>query len=257
MDTYLFGFEDGVLDLETNIFQPKLKSDRSCGWNYSDLSNVTAEEENELNKIIGQIFVKKNEREDMLKLYASCLNGDPSHHMFGKKLHINIGNSSGKSTINKLMMNALGQYAKQFSSDQLTDERYICANMVSEYIDLPCNANPGLMLLIKTRYAYCNNDDDTPILKALLHKLIDGENNYFRQHRDDCVIEVEPVYTLFMDCYNKIPIDKSYHKIKVNKFKSTFTRDQSIVDTFNEELYEKMERYGIVFLKLLLSIYKN
>lgn len=122
---FLLGFDDGVFDLDIGTFRRGQPSDYislSCGWSYSDIEKVSNDELKDLKRIIKKILPYREERNYLLNLYATCLNGH-SPPIFQINTGYNNSGGNGKSFMRNLMMFALGKYGIEFSVSLITQKR--------------------------------------------------------------------------------------------------------------------------------------
>jgi P4 family phage/plasmid primase-like protien len=116
----LICFENGVFDLENNIFRDGKPDDNlSISTGYDYIENYS-DRKQELLDFLESIQPHQEEREYLLKFVSSCFHGDNPEELF----HIFSGRTrNGKSKLRDLLKNTFGNYYSSISSNLLTKER--------------------------------------------------------------------------------------------------------------------------------------
>lgn len=256
---YLLGFNDGILDLTTNQFRKAYPEDyvsMTCGHNYKDVMAVTDDESKWMNSIIKQIFVDKTEREYMINLLATCLNGNSP-----QQFQLNSGKArtggNGKGLLKNIMLKALGDYGTSYNVSLIVQKR-----------GQSTAANAELAKLKNVRYAVCSEPEKTDFLNtAIIKEMTGGDtiNCRFLYSNDD---HYKPHYTLFAECNDRPtpdsddggtlrrfrvfifssvfkPIDKYTKDDEVDKY--TFKMDKSLDNNVTQKLL------GRILLKKLIK----
>lgn len=140
---YLFAFENKIYDLEHNCFidpSPEQYISKSCNYNYDDTYDLN--NKIELETLLNSIFPNKDIKDYYLTYLATGLSGI---HMQEFMIATGVG-GNGKSLINGLMMNCIGDYG------------YVVPNIVltKEIKDGP---NPELAKLDNVRFALMSEPD--------------------------------------------------------------------------------------------------
>ncbi len=116
---FLFAFDNKIYDLENNCFvepEPSQYISKSCGYDYDD--NYDKDRITDLQKVIDSVFPDKSIKEYYLTYLATGLSGI---HMEEFMIATGVG-GNGKSMINGLMMNTIGEYGYEIPSIVLTKE---------------------------------------------------------------------------------------------------------------------------------------
>jgi len=244
---YLLGFENGIYDLENNVFRDGKPEDYvSLSVNYSYDNNEN--KMNELIEIINKILPNYNVREYVLKLLSVCLSGKVLQNVF----FLNGVGSNGKSILINLMSNCLGQYFKKLSISMITQSR-------------PLSESPTPQLL-KTNKKRCivfsepNKDDK--LNSGIIKELSGGEKITSRGLNQE-PIDFVPLFKIFVLCNHLPQITEDeysvWRRLRSIEFLSKFVdkpinKNEYLID---EELNEKLNNYNNAFVILLLKYWKK
>jgi P4 family phage/plasmid primase-like protien len=108
MNRNVFAFNDGVYDLQTDVFRPIAPSDWVCtttGYNYPKSSNK--EVRKELQKFVYELFENHDVANYLWKVLASCMMG---YNRFEEYYTFTGSGGNGKGVIAELLMTAFGNY---------------------------------------------------------------------------------------------------------------------------------------------------
>lgn len=222
---YLIGFDDGVYDLEIGCFRPSLPEDHitmSTRHKYSDIEAVTKEDEEQFMKIFNQIFMGKEEKQYMLDIHATCLNGN-APQMF--QMNWGLGGGNGKGFMSQSTLQALGDYAITFNVGLITQKRGKTGQ-----------ASPEMASLAGVRYANCTEPEPTAKFNSAIIKNLTGGDAQQARRLNENLFEYIPQFTLFCEC-NKTPSFDSddggvRRRLRVKKWYSSFVDNPDLV---NEE----------------------
>lgn len=141
---YLFAFKNKIFDLENNCFidpNPLQYINKTCGYDFIE-NNNEYELKDDLNKLIDSIFPNKKIRDYYLTYLSTGLSGIQMENFF---IATGVG-GNGKSLINGLMMNAVGEYGYVVPASVFTSE-------------IKTGANPELANLHNIRFALTAEPD--------------------------------------------------------------------------------------------------
>ena len=235
---YLLGFNDGVFDLTTNQFRKAYPEDyisMSCGHDYKDVMAVTNKEIKWMTSILNQIFVDETEREYMLNLLATCLNGNSP-----QQFQLNSGKArtggNGKGLLKNIMLKALGDYGTSYNVSLIVQKR-----------GQSTAANAELAKLKNIRYAVCSEPEKSDFLNtAIIKEMTGGDtiNCRFLYSNDD---HYKPHYTLFAECNDRPTPDSddggTLRRFRVFVFNSVFKPADKYTKDDDEDKYTfKMDK---------------
>ena len=214
---YLIGFENGVYDLESDIFRPAKKEDYislSTGYNYEPFDKHS-EIANEIMDFIIKILPIDDVRYYVLKHLGSCLTGDTKDEL----LHIYVGEgANGKSTLVRLIESSLGEYATSMKTTFLTQK-----NPPAD------SATPAITKTINRRFVSLQEVNQNENLNEALVKQMTGNDklDYRKMYRE--AQEFRPQFKLVMCTNHPVEIKGTDHgiwrRIRMIEFKSTFTEN--------------------------------
>ena len=257
---HLLAFKDGVYELKTGIFRETLPSDyieKTTKYNYSELKNILEEDYKKFIDIFNKIFANESQREYMLDLYSSCLNGfaQQTFHLLAGK---NNSGGNGKGLIGKIMLYALGEYGVEYNSSILTQLKSKAGQ-----------ATPELDKLRNVRFACASEPEKNSSINTGVLKQYTGggivSSRRLNKNQEDFI----PQYKLFLECNDKPAVDSEdggvIRRFRVIEFRSIFIKNIEDVDEKNniyledETLYfsENLEKFGKCMMKMLLNNYKK
>ena len=138
-NVYLFGCDNGVYDLEKDVFrqgQPDDYISRGCGYDFRVERNP--DHEKQIMAMIEQILPNKNVRDYVLKLFASCLSGltlqsADVRMTVDQKIYLFSGKGfNGKRMLIKIISMVLGSYFAKGPIAMLTQKRYAAEQATSQ-----------------------------------------------------------------------------------------------------------------------------
>ena len=251
---YLIGFENGVYDLEQEIFRDGRPDDYvtlSTHHNYSKWS-----ENNPYNKqlftFFEQVLPNQIVRKYFLNVLCTCLSGQTKE----EKLYIMTGSgSNGKSLTIDLMINALGDYymscpitiitRKRGQSNETSPEK---VRMKGKRCGVFQEADKGEKINVGMMKEFTGGD------KILVRDLFKGSNE---------MIEFKPQMKYFLTC-NELPDvpsgdDGTWRRLRVIDFSSKFTDNPTKPNEFkiDNTLKNKIEPWGTTFISYLIHIYNT
>jgi P4 family phage/plasmid primase-like protien len=252
--TKLIGFENGIYDLENNMFRDGISEDYikfSTKIHYLlDFDNFHPQVQ-EVRAFLHQILPEKIEREYAIRLLASFLDGE----IKGQKFHMWSGSGgNGKSKLIELFQKTFGDYTTTFPSSLLTKTRAAAET-----------ANPHLAAAKGKRFAVLQEPEKGEKLNIGLMKELTGGDKITARglHRDP--IEFYPQFKLVLTCNNKPEVsevdDGTWRRIRNLEFRSKFVDNPDPNNLFefhiDDELSRKMEHWPEAFMWILLEEYKE
>ena len=207
--------------------------------------------QHEIDEFFNQLFPRKELKDWVLKLLASCLEGKNREQCY--YTFKGVG-SNGKSKLVELMIMTLGDYQSSLQSTALTRKRPESGA-----------ANPDIISIKNKRFIYMQEPDDKEPLNTSRMKQFSGED----------AVEARGLYAdqerfkvsgkLFMMC-NDLPaintMDRgTWRRIRLIPFEACFvnpgdkTLGQPNVYLKDMNLNKKLKRWRVHFLSLLVHIY--
>lgn len=259
-DKDLLGFDNGVYDLVNMEFRKGRSSDYislSTGYEF-----VTYEENHpmyiELFELICKILPELDVREFTLKSLASCLDGhnrDENFYIWSGK---HATGANGKSTTMELLLKALGDYACISPVSLITGKR-----------ETANSANSALASIRNKRAIIMQEPAATDQIQVDVMKSLTGGDRISTRELNSSQIEFKPCAKFFMAC-NKIPsvsdVDGgTLRRLKITEFVSVFVENPN-PDNIKKGIHEfkvdkdlksKLDKYGPVFMNILLTYYKK
>ena len=110
VNDYLFAFDNGVWDLQNNIFRLPLPEELitcTCGYNYSPENDVIIKVEENIMEFFNSIFKKKEDVDYLLFTVSQCLSGVPSREEY--YCWLGLGRN-GKGVTRDLIKQTFGNY---------------------------------------------------------------------------------------------------------------------------------------------------
>ena len=248
----LIGFENGIYDLEQNIFRDGRPDD------YITLSTKTYYQKwndknpykNKILDFLAQIIPNERVRKYFINALCTCLCGDNRE----EKLYVLTGSgSNGKSLTMDLMYHALGDYymscpitiitRKRGTSNETSPEK---VRMKGKRCGVFQETDDGEKLNVGVMKEFTGGD------KVLVRDLFKGSNE---------MIEFKPQMKFFLTC-NQLPLvpsndDGTWRRLRVIDFNSKFTDKPTKQNEFmiDNTLKQKIHEWGPSFLCYLLHIY--
>lgn len=217
---YLFGFNNGVVDLRTKEFRIYRYDDYvtiSCGYNYQE---PTKEEVSLMSQIMSQIEPKKDKSKLLFQILGTCLIG----MSYQKFVLFNGEGSNGKSLIMKLLTVVLGKYYHKGNIMTLCgDEK----NAQSANVDVANMHNKRLV-------SYSEPAKKFKIRNGAMKSYSgDGRQNARQLYSSNDVVRL--ICTIILECNHRIfleeePTDAEIRRIIDFLFESKFTENDNDID---------------------------
>ena len=248
----LIGFENGVYDLEQNIFREGRPDDyitlstKSYYQKWSERNPYR----NKLMDFLAQIIPNARVRQYFINALCTCLCGDNRE----EKLYVLTGSgSNGKSLTMDLMYHALGDYYMSCPITIITRKRGTSNETAPEKVRMKgkrCGVfqetDDGEKLNVGVMKEFTGGD------KVLVRDLFKGSNE---------MIEFKPQMKFFLTC-NQLPSvpsndDGTWRRLRVIDFNSKFTDNPTKPNEFmiDNTLKQKIHEWGPSFLSYLLHVY--
>ncbi len=252
----LIGFENGVYDLNNNLFREGRPEDLislSTGKHYIADVDVPEEIFEDIETFLCQIFPVPEVKHFVLKTMSSFLQGTNPD----EKFHVWAGvGGNGKSKLLELLEQTLGEYAGKLSISMLTEKR-----------PSSTAANPELARTRGKRICtFQEPDEGAKINIGLLKELTGGDKIICRGLFQE-PFEMKPQFKLLLCCNHKpkIPPDEesTWRRFLIVEFISKFVHDPKEKNEFkrNDNLStEKIPMWSQYFINLLIRyfyIYKE
>ena len=253
-NTNLIGFENGVYDLEQNIFREGRPDDYitlSTKIYYQKWSDKNPYK-NKILDFLAKILPNERVRKYFIHALCTCLCGDNKE----EKLYILTGSgSNGKSLTMDLMYHALGDYymscpitiitRKRGTSNETSPEK---VRMKGKRCGVFQETDDGEKLNVGVMKEFTGGD------KVLVRDLFKGSNE---------MIEFKPQMKFFLTC-NQLPAvpsndDGTWRRLRIIDFNSKFTDNPVKANEFmiDNTLKQKIPEWGASFLSYLLHIYNT
>ncbi len=253
--THLLGFENGVYDLVKGEFRPGRPEDyisisteieyREYTWDDEDVNAVM--------DFVTQVLPDEDERDYVLILLASFLNGNNRN----EKFHIWTGSGgNGKSKLIELYQMAIGDYGCNLPISLLTNKRKASGE-----------ASPEMAKIKGRRFAVLQEPDvHTRINVGLMKEMTGGDTITARALYKE-PIEFKPQVKMILTCNHlpELPYDDeaTWRRVRSVEFKSKFVDADEVDPTDkyshpkDEELSEKFQDWAEPFMWIILQYYKN
>lgn len=212
---YLIGCENGVLDLERNVFRYSVPDDflgMSTGIYYQEPTETDKEE---LYTYLEDLFVEKELIDNVLEIIASLLVGSNDD----KNIIIALGpTNAGKTQLVKLFEKTLGDYAVTFPKE-LVYQRSISSS----------SARPELARVEGKRMAFINELSKEESMNVATVKELSGNDKFFARALYHDGGEITPMFTMYLSCNEvpRIPQDDEalWGRLLIINFESTFVNN--------------------------------
>lgn len=262
----LIGFDNGVYDLENDVFRPTERDDyitMSTRYSYESFDEIPEQDMTELCHLLKQFFPDHTIHEYMMRFLGSCLSGKVNEELihFWTGLSNKQTGSNGKSTFVTLLMQTFGDYGACGHSSIITSRR-----------ETSNNANSALMHLKGRRLVTFQEIDNEntinmPVIKAMTgNDVITGRQLYKSQET------FTPHWKLIV-CANKLPPVSSddggtRRRLRNIPFESKFVEDihdpkwqtsmcGGHVYPINYSLKSKIHKYKMPLMYMLIQGYKR
>ena len=248
-DHYKFGFKNGILDLKTSEFRDGKPDDFisiHCNVNYVPY-NTNLPHLEEINDFLSKVQPNPENKVFLLKVMASLLEGHNADECF----HFWTGSGgNGKSKLNALLVDALGEYAIKFPITLFTAKRG-ASNSVS----------PEVVSSKGKRYAYLEEPDEGERINVGLMKEYSGGDKIKGRGLWSNFIEFKPQFKLILFCNDmpKLPGDDNgtWRRVKALEFTSSFVNNPKNENEFLIDKYlgDKIPKWTESFMSLLVHVY--
>jgi phage/plasmid-associated DNA primase len=218
---YLFGFTNGVYDLQKNEFRKYNYDDYitiNTGYDYEEGSD---EDKKELEDMLKKIMPDKDKRYLLLQILCTGLIGKAYQNYF----IFNGSGGNGKSSLTKLMKIVLGDYYYKL------DSKYL--------LELPKQgASPELAKISHKRYVISSEPPASKKIKNSIYKQLTGDSEINARFCNSNKTDVIVYATFVLEC-NKRPLleeeptDADARRIIDLLFSSKFTLNEDEVDEKN------------------------
>ncbi len=249
----LIGFENGVYDLENNVFRDGRHEDLislSTHRDYIPNSEIPDDVNDEIKTFLEQIFPVPDVKHFVMKTMSSFLQGTNPD----EKFHVWSGvGSNGKSKLLELLEQTLGDYAGKLSVSMLTEKRPSATS-----------ANPELARARGRRFCcFQEPDEGTKINIGLLKELTGGDKIICRGLFQES-FEMKPQFKLLLCCNHKPKIppdeDATWRRFLIVEFISKFVeqpKGQYEYKRNNNLSAYKIPIWSQYFITLLINYYYN
>jgi len=248
---FLFCFKNGVLDLKTGEFRDGKPDDYislSCGVNYvpykPDLPCM-----DDINDFLDKVQTNPNLKKYLLTLLSSLLEG----HNADESFHVWTGTGgNGKSKVNELLVEAMGEYSCKFPITLFTGKRG-ASNAVS----------PEVVESKGKRYVYMEEPSDGDKINVGLMKEYTGGDKIKGRGLWANFIEFKPQFKVILFCNDmpKVPAEDqgTWRRMKVLEFSSSFKanprKENENEFKIDKYLGEKIPKWAQSFMALLVHYY--
>ncbi len=186
---YLLGFENGVLDLENNIFRNGLKDEyitMKCNMKYDENYDTKLAE-----NVLKTTFIIDEERNYALNRFSLCLEGFNNDQTM--TFNYGYSASNGKSFLMERLKNSFGDYGEIFPVNFLTSKMKNAGD-----------SNSTLINFKNKRFMFCSEPEYGCKLNINAIKTLTGDIVKARGLYEKNEIEIKPSYHMFM-CCNVLP----------------------------------------------------
>lgn len=247
----LIGFNNGVYDLENNIFRsgrPEDMISMTTGIDYVpyDPNDPITQE---VEKFIRDIQPEDDMRSYVLDLLASCLQG----HVPDEKFHIWTGTGgNGKSLLIMLFMKALGEYCATLPSSLITGKRS-ASNA----------ASPEMARTKGKRFCILQEPEEKDQINLGLMKELTGGDKIMARGLFQDPIEFYPQFKLILTC-NKLPHIASndggtWRRIRLVPFDMKFVENPKEPNErkIDKTIKSKLDMWKTAFMSILIKRFQN
>ena len=247
---YLFGFKDGVYDLENLIFRQGDKADYltlSTNYQYIDYDE-SIEEIQEIYTFLRQIIPNKKVFEYLLKILGRSLLGinDEKFYIF-----TGLSGSNGKSTLINFLEYTLGDYITSADVSLLTNPRAISSS-----------ASPDVIRLKGKRLVSFAEPEYKDTLKTGIIKVFSGGDSIIARELYKAPISFKLQASMIM-CTNDLPNISStdggtFRRLRVVDFTSRFCDNPIKENEFKIDpvIKTKIKNWRPYFMSILIHYYK-
>jgi P4 family phage/plasmid primase-like protien len=252
-NTQLIGFDNGVYDLDNMEFREGRPEDcitLGTGHDYAPYDPLDPMVR-KVERIVGQILMKEDIREYVLKMLASSLSGQIRQQRF----HVYTGSgSNGKSQLVDMFMQGFGTYATVLPISLLTSKR-----------NASNSASPELIRVKGRRFCVLQEPENDVKLNVGLMKELTGGDKIISRDLFCPIVEFKPQFKLVLTC-NKTPDIPSndggtWRRIRAVEFVSKFCENPNphINTEFpvDIDLASQVDDLGKALISILIPYYKK
>lgn len=241
MNKYLFGCENGVLDLKLGLFREGRPDDyvtKSCGQDYNTHLSYESEEVQEVMGMYEKMFPNPNIRRYFLQVTARALKGGNDAKIF----FVHTGSGDNGKTINfNFIAMTFGEYYVTIPREVLLEGGRVSANA----------SRPELMALIGGRYLGITELAKNETISLGMLKSLSGNDKLpARNHHDRKLEQIDISVTPNYQCNDppKVPgnDDAAWDRLQQLPYESRFVIPRKlhkfpVPATFEEQL--RMKRF--------------
>ena len=248
---YLFGFNNIVYDLEKEEFRQYKYDDYisiTCGYDWRE---PTLDEINTVNELIISIMPIKEERDTLLEILSTTLEG----RCLEKFIIFNGGGGNGKGLINDLLLNMLGNYGMIGNNSILFEKN-------------KTGSNPEKANIHKKRYVVFREPPEKNKFENSIIKELTGGGIFSARTHHEKSCDKELNLTMVVECnkrplFSEEPKESETRRIIDIYFRSTFVSDDSYID-YKKYIYksnsiyktkEFQNKHRFAFFKILSNIH--
>jgi P4 family phage/plasmid primase-like protien len=268
----LIGFKNGIYDLDKSVFRLGLPSDYVSMTtdvsipilrtempatideiiDSSKFMNNYEELNDGLNDFLQKVFPKPDVREYTLRFLSSCLSGEVRE----EKFYFWTGSGgNGKSKLNELMDNAMGDYSRQLEVSYLTVNRG-CSS----------NASPDIELIRKARFVHLSEPGRKDVIYVSKLKQMTGGDKMTSRALFKDATTFKPQFKMVLMCNELPPLEGNdggvWRRIEVVNYPARFVEHprpceanpyEYLMDT---DIPNKLIQWQTLFMIQLLDKYR-
>ena len=247
----LIGFENGIYDLSEKQFRDGRPDDYltlSTKIDYIPYDELSEDTISEINDFMYKVFPNPSKKKYIFTLLSSFIVGMNNEQKF--YIWTGIG-GNGKSKLNELVVNCLGEYAIKLNITLLTGSR-----------PSSTSANPELAGSPGTRFAYLEESNEGEKLNIGYMKELTGGDKLKTRALYSDPIEFIPQFKMLVLC-NYLPEvgddEATWRRMEVTEFESRFVDNPKKKNEFKKDKYlsKKMENWRETFISMLIKEYEN
>jgi phage/plasmid-associated DNA primase len=250
---FLFGFNNTVYDLQQQTFREYSYNDyvaTTCGYDWRE---PTQEELNTVHSLIQTIIPDQEERELLLQILSTCLEG----RCLEKFIIQNGSGGNGKSLLNDILLRCMGNYGM------------ICNNAIL-YEGNRTGSNPEKANIHKKKVIIFREPSSRFRFNNGVIKEMTGSGMFSARGHMESNTEKELNNTTIVECNSKPNFEEEPTEAEIRRvidiyFPSKFTNDKSLLDD-NKNIYlanpeykttQFQENHKFAFFKILTESHKR
>ena len=257
VNPYLFAFDNGVYDLQNNIFRlpkPEELITCTCKYNYEEINGDIEKAMKDIHNIVSSMFSSEDDKNVILMEIAHCLNAVPLLEEF----YIWKGKGrNGKGVLRDLIKYTFGDYYDPIDIEYFNQTKH----------GRSANAPDEIMVRKKNcRIVITTEPESDMKLKFNLIKMITGRDDIQCRHNFCGCFNFTPKFRLLFQTNYDIDIDNvpgqaKIQRIKIRNFPFVFLQNPVMEDhkLIDNTLKERIEDpiYKIAFFHVLLDYYNK